>query len=303
MRLLHIGLHAGRNPRNGFQGSLSNAFDVLEIPDGTPSLSDVVVDRVDRFKPDLVFMQIQRDGVIDPQVVEWLSERTRVINWTGDVRKDVPEWMVDIAQWCVTSFSNMTDVKKVRAMGYESEYLQIGFDPTIFCSGDVAFRKKDVVFMGNHYKGMFPLSDFRIDAVQRLYSEFPNAFGAWGSSLPVSEGSTGYSQHLEAAIYRGARIGINISHFDYEMYSSDRMFRMMGSGVMCLSHHFKGIEDMFTVGEHLDTFKTVDEMVDKVRFYLQNPKRAAAIAMNGCIHVHKNYTYDHMVANIKNMGK
>jgi spore maturation protein CgeB len=150
---------------------------------------------------------------------------------------------------------------------------------------------------------MFPLSGYRKEIVLALYNEFGNSFGAWGMNHKISEGTTNFSQEYEAAIYRGAKIGVNVSHFNYGMYSSDRMFRMMGSGVFCLSHYFDGIEDMFTIGKHLDVFHSIDELKERIRYYMDNPMLRNSIAENGANHVLMNYTYDHMVNNIIELSK
>jgi len=48
----------------------------------------------------------------------------------------------------------------------------------------------------------------------------------------------------------------------------------------------------FTVGEHLDVWTTLDQMVERIRYYLANPDLAARIAKAGAEHVARFHTWE-----------
>lgn len=48
------------------------------------------------YKPDLVFMQVQTPNIIYTHTIKELAEKTKIINWTGDVRTPTPEWFIKL---------------------------------------------------------------------------------------------------------------------------------------------------------------------------------------------------------------
>ena len=140
---------------------------------------------------------------------------------------------------------------------------------------------------------MFPLSNYRKEIVEALKKEFKGKLGIYGNGWDDSDGSFNYSQPVEAAVYRGATIVINCSHFDYERYFSDRMLRIMGSGAFCLSHNYKGISEDYTIGQDVATFDNIEELINKCHYYLkpENNQERNTIAANGCHAVHNKFTF------------
>ena len=247
------------------------------------------------FRPDVVFMQIQAENVVDNTFIQDMAKECVVISWTGDMRNVTPRWMYD-ARATVACFSNMRDVMEMKARGHNSEFLQIGIDPLIFRHWP-GHAGNEVVFMANNY-GHFPLSGLRRNSANILRQHYGNRFSLLGNGWSHATGNLNGNQRGEAEFYSGSKIGINISHFDVDRYSSDRIFRIMGSGCFCLSHHYKGIEKDFKVGQELDTFRTAQEMVSKIDHYLRNEEEREIIAANGCGLVHYKHTYDNMARDI-----
>ena len=82
-----------------------------------------------------------------------------------------------------------------------------------------------------------------------------------------------------------------MNQIQLERYSSDRIFRAMGSGAFYLAHYYPGIEKDFTIGEHLDVWHDIDELEEKIAHYLTRPEEAAKIAFNGMELVHTKHTW------------
>jgi hypothetical protein len=246
-------------------------------------------------KPDLVFMQIQAENVVSNDVIRHMARESVVINWTGDMRHTTPSWMYNTGA-TVTCFSNMRDVNEMKQRGYAAEFLQIGIDPEIFKYWP-STQGNDVVFMANNY-GHFPLSGLRKNTANILRQKYGSRFSLLGTGFPAATGNLNGNQKGEAQFYSGSKVAINISHFNVDRYSSDRIFRIMASGCFCLSHHYQGIEKDFKVGQELETFLTPIEMCNKIEYYWQNPEERALIAQNGYRKVHENFTYTQMVENI-----
>jgi glycosyltransferase involved in cell wall biosynthesis len=258
---------------------------------------------------DLVFLQIQTAGVIPAELIEKMRAirpDCKFVNWTGDVRDPLPEWYIELGRVMdLTLFSNMTDVKKARAKGIKADYLQIGFDTQLFSpqppiKGRVGWPP--IVFMGNNYGDMFPLSKFRQEMVKHLKTRYNNDVGIYGGNWgTLATANLMGHEKKEADCYRACKIAINLSHFDYERYSSDRIFRIMASGAFCLAKHYPGIELEFTPGMNLDTWSTISELDEKIKYYINSDEERNKIAAAGCQHVYANHTWENRVQELKDL--
>ncbi|MBR6163285.1 glycosyltransferase family 1 protein [bacterium] len=70
-----------------------------------------------------------------------------------------------------------------------------------------------------------------------------------------------------------------------------RVFEVLASGGFLLAEDNNYIKTYFDDGRELETFKTTEEAIDKIRFYLQNLNLAQSIAMNGKRRVSTSYTF------------
>jgi len=306
-KILHIGLCVQPKPYNGFQQAFIDVVgeeNYRDISTGLVNLNEKAKELFDSFNPDIVFMQIQSEFVIDLSLCKYMTDKgAKVINWTGDKRNETPKWMVELAPFVsVTSFSNMDDVNYMRSLGYKAEYLEIGYDPLIYSPIGDAYEMPEIVFMGNNYgAGHFPMSEFRIKMVEFLQKEYGNRFGVYGVGWQNGNGNYNHSQWEEAKAYRGAKIAINCSHFDSLNYNSDRLLRILGSGTACISYLHKAMDD--TYKENCHYFKNLDELKDCIDFMLDHRSVRNAMAENGNDFVLNNFTFKHMVENIINEGK
>lgn len=252
---------------------------------------------VDTHKPDIIFMQVQTSGIIDRHTAAYISQKAFTINWTGDVRSPLPQWFKDIAPHIgVTLFTNMNDVDHMRSMGFRSDYLQIGFPDKIFKPKGEITESADIIFMGNNVGG-FPLSSYRREMIDELKKRYGVKFKVYGVGWPGAISIDQQSEEVKH--YRGAKIAINLSHFKYRRYSSDRLIRAIGSGVMVLSHNYPEIEKEFEPGKHLDVWNSFDELFDKIDYYLAEGNERKKIAKAGSDHVHKNHNWKARLSDLK----
>jgi len=302
MKLLHIGLCVNE-VENGFQRAFKQvlgADNYFEISTAHPNLNGNIIQLFNECKPDLVFMQIQAPNIVDNQVIDYMSESSYVINWTGDKRQSVPQWMLDCAPFVsLTSFSNMEDVREMQKLGYKSEYLEIGFDETIYTNEGTKYPSEDILFMANNYgSSYFPMSEFRIQISNELKSKYQNKFGLYGSGWANGNGNINHSQSVESEYYRGCKIAINCSHFNVARYNSDRLLRILGSGTFCLSYKHPEMEQDYENYKHLVYFESIEDLKNKIDYYLEHENERKQIAENGRQLVLNRNTFKHQVENI-----
>ena len=275
MKVLYISLGRHQTSLEQALRGIASEFKQIDWTENPSTLDAAIKSVLLTFSPDLTFMQLQREGLVKPETLQMISGKK--YNWTGDVRTPIPQWYKTLAPYFdLTLFSNGNDVEEFKRLGLRSEFLNIGFEEKDY-NLDGAKIDSGVVFMGNNYVNQFPLSKFRADMVKAL--PFIEVYGGnWANA----KGDLNNDPQKEAAIYRGCKMAINLSHFDYDRYSSDRMLRIMACGAFCLSHHYKGIEKDFEVGVDLVTWRTFDELKELVQYYSSRPNEALAIAANGC---------------------
>ena len=303
MKILNLSLMVEPTD-NGFTQAMKKVATggYIQMSCGITDFNKKCVEAAELLRPDIIFIQIQQDGVMTLETAKRLTEIGFTIQFSGDVRSEVPNDMKMLGSILnLTTFTNMTDVEKCISYGINSDYLEIGYDPERYKKWGIHLKTPEIVAHFNNYgSDKFPLSDYRIQVVNRLNQEFGNRFGVAGIGWVNSYGDFNHSQIQESVAYSNAKIGINISHFSYKRYSSDRMLRLMGSGLFCLSHHYPNIEDDFEIGKHLDVFDdgSIDELISKCHYYLLNDKERNNIALNGYNHVRENFTFDNMAENI-----
>ncbi len=206
----------------------------------------------------------------------------KLINWTGDVRSPIPKWFYDIAHEVdLTLFSSITDAAQMVADGYKANFLQIGYKETLY--KPISTIKKGIVFLGNNYKSVFPLSEYRFKIVSMLKTNFKSLFSLYGHGWPSHFEAVNLNNNFleEARVLGSAEIVISLSHFNYSRYFSDRLLRALGSGAFVLSHEYTDIDKDFQVGKHLMTFKNEYDLMEKIKYYLLNKEEANIISSAG----------------------
>jgi spore maturation protein CgeB len=81
-------------------------------------------------------------------------------------------------------------------------------------------------------------------------------------------GPAGHGEEL-TRIYSSDAIHVDIGR----IYQSDivtmRVFDVLACGGFCLAEWSEGLEDLFEVGVELDTWRTLEELLDKASFWLE----------------------------------
>jgi len=135
-----------------------------------------------------------------------------------------------------------------------------------------SIKKNDVCFIG-HIN-----DDKRIDVLDRLFREFPDFF-------------MGQRLFEEAAeVYCQSKICFNHSvKDDINM----RTFEVMATKSFLLTTWVPTLHELFEDGKHLVTYKTMDEAVEKAKYYIKHTKEREKIAEAGQKEVLAKHTFRH----------
>lgn len=296
MRIFHLGLCVGPPPFDSMAKAFkANSTAYIELSTGDKDVNSKAIAMAKAFRPNIIFMQIQSPNIINIEtVIEMKKTGAWICNWNGDIRATTPQWMIEMAHYVDrTLFTNLRDAGNVSNGGY----LEIGYDPEIYKPEGERLNLREIGFFGNNYGAkMFPLSKMRIEMNAVLMRHFRGRYGVYGNNWGNVSGNFNSSQAEEAKAYRGIKIGISLSHFDEPKYTSDRIFRIMGSGCFCLAKRYDQMP--FEDGVHLRTWDSFRELIELINYYLVHEEKRLQIAKQGHEFVKKNYTFDNMVKNL-----
>lgn len=171
-------------------------------------------------------------------------------------------------------------VEKMKADGVANPiWLPHAVEPQAYPKFDILTKKYDVCFVGHVNNKV------REDALDRLFSEFPNFY---------------YGQQLfdaAARKYAESKVCFNISMTDD---LNMRTFEVMATGSFLLTSWIPTIEEFFEDGKHLVLYRSLDEMVDKAKYYLAHDDEREKIAQAGYEEVIKKHTIQNRVDVILN---
>lgn len=244
---------------------------------------------------DWVFWQGQGTERISTHALDALrASGAFIVGWCGDCRDNV-DWYAKMAPHVdLTLFTNLTDVEKMRSLGFKADYLQVGFDHRIFNLGDVEHERKGIVFLGNHYGTRFPQSAFRKEMVERMKAEFGDKFQhyghGWGPNVPHAP------PLKEVEVYRRALIAIGADHYIRPYFASDRLLRSQACGAMVLQQDYPGLQE-----EHpsVESWNTLDELVWKCRSLLMVPDFCSAMGAIHAKYVQENCRWSNRVQQLE----
>jgi spore maturation protein CgeB len=94
-------------------------------------------------------------------------------------------------------------------------------------------------------------------------------------------------------LYQRSLIGINLHNRGKYTVGSYRLFDLPGNGVMQISDGGEFLQDFFDVGEEVVAYDEVDELIDKVRYYLVHEEERRRIALKGYRKVMKDHRVAH----------
>lgn len=310
-KLLHVCLVVDNSPQWALRNALRDIcdeyieYDWVSAREAGKNTSREIFELAQQFQPDVTFMQLQDPHVLTPEDAAGIPGLK--FNWSGDVRTPTPQWYFNMGRAITcTLFTNEQDVKNLLREGIRAEYMNIGYAQNVWCPGEAKKEWPDIVFLAGNYGNTFPLSEYRRQVVDFLREKYPSNFCVYGSGWYGPNTQPLIRIDDEVDCYRGAKLAINLSHFAIDRYSSDRLLRAMGCGILVLSHAYPSISVDFSPvyrnlglfeGGQLDIWHDFDELYQAIEFYLMNPTIAKMIGNAGYEYVSKYHNWDYRIKN------
>src|SRR5262245_45109 len=199
--------------------------------------------------------------------------------WAIDTHLDFDRCVAAAAGHDLVFAAQRDGAEQLRRAGFASaSWLPLGCDPDIHRRHAVA-KRFDLCFIGNLFPGP------RQELLDLLRSRFPNHFVG-----------RCYFEEM-ASTYSASRLGFNRSiRNDINM----RVFEAVACGSLLLTNDLRdnGQEELFCDAEHLATYRSAEELLDKAAFYLEREELRERIAAAGREHALAAHTYRHRMERI-----
>lgn len=198
-----------------------------------------------------------------------------------------------------SNLENANFESDMAALGYF--YLPHAAEPDIyynFNQDEMAVTKKwDVCFIGHvqEYHKDNGVNMTRVDVLDRMFDEFPNFY--FGSRNAAYGEKNMFRDAAERFCKSKIVFNISIGN-DLNM----RFFETLSTGSFLLTNWIPELESAkeygFIDGVHYVSYKTLDEAVEKAKYYLDHDEEREAIAANGFAQFLKTGTYEARVKEI-----
>lgn len=93
-------------------------------------------------------------------------------------------------------------------------------------------------------------------------------------------------------IFYLSKINLNISSRSIETGIPQRVWDIMAVGGFCLTNYQPEIEDYFEIGKEIEVFHNLQELTEKIDYYLKHEEARVRIAINGYKKVRKLHSYE-----------
>lgn len=260
-------------------------FDFLTIfqEEGKQSMNKQLGDKVEEFKPDLVFFNLYQEQ-FNKKTVRKISEETsaKTFNWFAD-----DDWRFHIyTKFWAPSFNYCgTTIKEAvrfyHALGYHNVI------QTQWAANEKIYRKTgedggiDISFVGQPHSNRRELvshiekKGYRVEC---FGNGWPNGF---------------VDQERMISIFNRSKINLNFTanSTGAPAQIKGRFFEVTACGGFLLSEYAKNLEDYFEIGKELEVFDGKEELIEKISRYLENDNERERIADAGYKRTVRDHTY------------
>lgn len=297
------------NPANGLSAEHCNFYDVLKRTGsdilyfdfmtllqrhGRKRMNEELWNTVVREKPDILFCMLYKNE-IDKEVMKRITNETETVtaNWFSD---DL--WRFDgfSSRWA-TAFDWILTVdecvvERYKKLGSKNVLcLQWACNPFV-CHPPVRPLKYDVTFVGQ------PHGDRR--AVIQKIRDAGIDVQTWGRGW--EQGRLTTEEMMD--VFGESRINLNFSFASaklplwkrllgmrFQPQIKGRLVEVPACEGFLLTGHAPGMETYYTPGKEIVVFQSIDDLIEKIRYYLSHEEERAAIAKAGFERTMKDHTY------------
>lgn len=255
-----------------------------------------LLQKTERFKPD--FILVDAGNTISPNTLKKIKEQIKIpiVNWLLDDPVHHQNWknVTDSLPLydCIFVFDPYYIPGFIKCGAKRMEYLPPACDTEIYRdAGPDLGKKRDLCFVGT-------ITPRRAEILLHLSNFDLNIWTSNPKSLPRPLNRSRYYKgkvwgEKISRIYNSSKIVINIHHPQSIFGTNLKTFEIASSGAFQLVDFKKELENLFKIGEELICYNNVKELIELIKYYLDQPEKRREIAVKAQKRVQSEHTYIH----------
>jgi SAM-dependent methyltransferase len=240
---------------------------------------NILVEQIKRMKPAVVYLQDLNLATSD--FMHAIKPLTGII--VGQIASPVPPTAslseLDII---VSSFPHF--VERFREAGIKAYYQPLSFEPRIL---DV-LQKLDYEYPVTFVGGISPAHGSGLDLLEYLVDRTPIEFWGYGADTLPDNSKIKARHHGEVwahsmfNVFHNSYITVN-RHIDVAENNANnmRLFEATGCGALLITDYKDNLNELFVIGEEIVAYRSPEECVALVKYYLEHPEEGRRIAEAG----------------------
>lgn len=287
------------NLNQGILDSLGELVRELVIANPTDSIINMAL----QHRPDLILVLNGLHGLEMGHISQLRDHGFKTAVWFADDPYFLDKTQVYALMYDYVFTHELGCVSYYRELGCKNvAYLPLALNPYQFRPQrvDLSFRS-DICFVGTGFPNRIRFFDKLSSYL--LGKKLLIVGGAWESLQDYKrlaehirlEGSWASEKY-----YNGAKIVINLHRSEDEKLNSlnkkalsinPRTFEISACGTMQLTDIREDLGDMYTPGVDLETYRSSEELIEKLEYYLNHQEKREAIALQGIKTTHQKHTF------------
>jgi spore maturation protein CgeB len=257
---------------------------------GKPAwVQEIALAQVEKYVPDVVYMQDLT--ILNPDTLRRVKKRCKLL--VGQIASPLPpKENLKCFDLIITSFPHYVGLFK--KMGIKSEYHKLAFEPRVLKKIGKLKRIYPVTFVGS----FTPYHTEGTKVLERVAQEIP--IHVWGRGIeflsPVSPLRKNYHGQVWGLdmykILAKSKIVLNRHIKVADDYANNmRLFETTGMGAMLMTDSKKNLSDLFKVRKEVIGYKSLNDLLKKLRHYVKNEDQRQKIAKAGKTRTLKSHNY------------
>lgn len=263
---------------------------------GYNGLSKIAIEQIKCNRPDVLYCQDL--WFLSPSDLKEIRQYVKLI--VGQTASPLPnESCLKFYDLILTSFPHF--VPRIQSLGIPAAYFRIGFDEKIIEFIGHVDKDIDVSFVGGlsrHHRNALMLLEHLANNTN--INIFGYGVNSLNKSSPIISKHCGEVWGLE--MYRAlarSKITLNRHIKVAENFANNmRLYEATGVGTLLITDEKDNLEEIFEIGKEIVVYRSKDEAVDLIRYYLNHPDEASKIAKAGQMRTLKDHTYKNRMSEL-----
>lgn len=191
--------------------------------------------------------------------------------------------------WHTTN--SKASLEEYKKLGFTNTfYMPFAIDSRFFVPTEIVPQYKcDVTIIGHHQPSRIPITD---ELLKRFDTKVFGSRWPYGRTHPVA-----FPEWLN--VVHSGKIVVDFPQTRAGYYNVKiRLFEVAAAGTMLITQHLDEIGEFFEYDKEIVGYSSLDEMYDKISYYLNNPEKRQVIANNAQIRCAKDHMWQHRFANL-----